>query len=451
MLDVVSLSAVHDLIERGDPSAWKAAGQLVKEHPADWRALMVAGHAALKQDQHGIALILLREANRIHPGGTEVLNNIGLCCLGCNDHAGAKDALREALAINPRNWQAMSNLALAYVQTAEPGMAIHWAAKALEIEQDSAAQEMKGYAHLMLRQWKEGWQGYEGALHGKIRIPRPFADEPYWNGSPVETLLVCGEQGIGDEVSFASMINGIKGVKNLILECDHRLEGLFARSFPHAQVVGTRWKPEERVRFERKPDAHCLIGSLGQYCRASESDFEGHPYLVADPERRLQWRALLDTLPGKKVGIAWRGGKHHTMAAARSLDLEQMLPILKTSGITFVSLEYRDPGDELAAFHGKHGIEVRHWPRAAQSPDYDDTAALVAELDLVISVQTSAVHLAGGLGVPCWALIPAKPLWRYGMTGETFPWANSVRLFRQKKHEWPIQEVASLLRRQYGT
>jgi ADP-heptose:LPS heptosyltransferase len=77
-----------------------------------------------------------------------------------------------------------------------------------------------------------------------------------------------------------------------------------------------------------------------------------------------------------------------------------------------------------------------------QSPDYDETAALVAELDLVISVQTSVVHLAGGLGVPCWAIIPAKPLWRYGMTGDDFPWANSVRLFRQRKHEWPIAEVA---------
>ena len=449
MLDLVELEAVQGIIESGDPAGWKAAAQLVKEYPTDWRALSIAGHAALKQDQHGIALVMLREANRMHPNCSEVLNNIGLCCLGVNDHEGAKTALREAIRIKPDNWQAMSNLSLAYVQTAEPGLGIHWADKALELRQDSAAQEMKGYAHLMLRQWEKGWQGYEGALHGKIRVPRPFASEPYWDGKPVDTLLVCGEQGIGDEISFASMLPDVQGVKNLLVECDHRLEGLFARSFPHAQVIGSRWRKENRALFHVKPSAHCLIGSLGQFARSSDESFTGRPYLIADPERRLQWRALLDTLPGKKVGIAWRGGKHHTRAEDRSLDIEQLLPILQVPGCTFVSLEYKDADADIARMR-ERGIEIRHWHRAVQSPDYDDTAALVAELDLVVSVQTSVVHLAGGLGVPCWALIPSKPLWRYGMTGETFPWANSVRLFRQKRHAWPIQEVSTLMRQRFG-
>jgi len=163
-----------------------------------------------------------------------------------------------------------------------------------------------------------------------------MADEPYWDGQPVDTLLLCGEQGIGDEVSFASMIPSIKGVKNLVIECDHRLEGLFARSFPQAEVYGTRWRPDDRVRFEHvTPDAHCLIGSLGQHTRNDDADFDGHPYLVADPERRLQWRALLDTLPGRKVGIAWRGGKHHTHGAMRSLELEQLLPVLQVPGMNW--------------------------------------------------------------------------------------------------------------------
>ena len=443
MLDTVELEAVHRLIDSKDPSAWTASGNLLKEHCGDWRAIMMAGYAALKQDQHGVALILLREANRINPNCSEVLNNIGLCCLGINDHAGAKVALKEALRIKPDNWQAMSNLSLAYVQTAEPGMGIHWADKALALQEDSAAQEMKGYAHLMLRQWEQGWKGYEGALEGKVRVPRPYGRAPYWDGKPVDTLLVCGEQGIGDEISFASMLGDVQGVKNLIVECDHRLEGLLARSFPHAQVVGSRWHTEARGLFHMEPDAHCLIGSLGQYTRASDESFHGRPYLVADPERRLQWRALLDTLPGKKVGIAWRGGRHHTHGAMRSLTLPDLKPILDVPGVTFVSLEYKAP--DLTGFE-----HIRHWHRAVQSPDYDDTAALVAELDLVISVQTSVVHLAGGLGVPCWALIPRKPLWRYGLEGEAFPWANSVRLFRQQK-DWPIPEVATLLKRLSGT
>ena len=104
MPSTVDYEAVHALIEGDDPDAWKVAANLVKEHPKDWKAILLAGFAALKKEQHGISLLLLKEANRINPGSTELLNNIGLCQLGVHETEEAKESLRQALKIDPSNW-----------------------------------------------------------------------------------------------------------------------------------------------------------------------------------------------------------------------------------------------------------------------------------------------------------------------------------------------------------
>jgi ADP-heptose:LPS heptosyltransferase len=101
----------------------------------------------------------------------------------------------------------------------------------------------------------------------------------------------------------------------------------------------------------------------------------------------------------------------------------------------FISLEYKDPLAEIADLKEKHGIEVKHWPRAAEAYDLDETAALVAELDLVITVQTAVVHIAGALGKPCWVMVPRTPHWRYHLAGDRMPWYDSVKLYRQTK-DW---------------
>jgi ADP-heptose:LPS heptosyltransferase len=168
--------------------------------------------------------------------------------------------------------------------------------------------------------------------------------------------------------------------------------------------------------------------------------------LFADPERRLQWRALLDSLgPKMKVGIAWTGGNKNTGKARRSVDLYDLLPILRQDA-TFVSLQYMD-SPEVLSLERDHGIKVHHWKRAVQSEDHDDCAALVAELDLVITVQTAIVHLCGALGQTCWAMLPKTPRWFYGITGDSMPWYKSVKLYRQR-YKWVdlIAEVGTDLR-----
>jgi hypothetical protein len=145
--------------------------------------------------------------------------------------------------------------------------------------------------------------------------------------------------------------------------------------------------------------------------------------------RVAYWRDRIASLPGKmKVGISWRGGAKSTRGGLRSVPLHQWLPILQLPNIAFVSLQYTECAQELAQLR-QLGVQIEHWQDAID--DYAETAALVSALDLVVSVQTAVVHLAGALGTPVWALISAVPEWRYGGHGETMPWYPSARLVRQ--------------------
>lgn len=447
------LTRVHNLVKEGEiDGASRLCAEVLTENPDDPKVLSVMAYVYMQVERFGIAKALLEKAIEKLPI-SELWNNIGMCEMGCMRWDKAERALKMALRIDPKNSAAMNNLALVYVNKCEPGLAIEWSEKSQALRgEDPALMETYGYANLMLGRWEKGWQGFEGGLNGKIRRPRTYQNEPYWDGSPVKTLVIRGEQGIGDEISFASVhMDALKRTENIVIECDARLEGLFRRSFP-VPVVGTRFQPEVPWAGRIAIDAHVLSGSLCKYFRNRDEEFSGKPYLVADSERRIQWRALLDSMGTKpKIGIAWTGGRHATNASRRSLGLEALLPILRQDA-TFISLQYRDPRMEIKEFEDAHGIKVHHWARAAEAVDYDETAALVAELDLVISVQTAVVHLAGALGKECWVLVPSKPHWRYGMHGDTMPWYDSVKLFRQRGGDWGeiINHVAGGVSKRFG-
>jgi ADP-heptose:LPS heptosyltransferase len=214
-------------------------------------------------------------------------------------------------------------------------------------------------------------------------------------------------------------------------------------------VYGTRFKDVIDWADKHEVEGRIAFGSLPKMYRNKDEDFSGEPYLVADPERRIQWRALLDSLGDKpKIGLSWQGGTVKTGRLRRSVSLESLSPVLRQEA-TFISLQYKNAAEEIEQMEEMYGIKVHHWPRAVEAKDYDETAALVAELDMVISVTTAVIHLAGGLGVPCTVLVPKHPMWRYGLTEETMPWYKSVKMIRQKKAaDWldPINEAAYQLR-----
>ena len=170
------------------------------------------------------------------------------------------------------------------------------------------------------------------------------------------------------------------------------------------------------------------------------------PSLSAYNIWRNQLKARLDQLGGGlKIGISWRGGLNITRKPVRSISPELWCPLLSVPDVHFISLQYGDVKHELEAFV-QQGLIFHHWQEAID--DYDETAALVSELDLIISVQTSIVHLGGALGKVVWALISAGPEWRYGIDCDKMPWYKHVSLFRQKEMlQWQpvIDEVVAAL------
>ena len=288
-----------------------------------------------------------------------------------------------------------------------------------------------GFAQLAQGNWADGWKNYEYCLGGRFRKEVKVGDEPRWDGSPVDKLFIYGEQGLGDELMYASILpDAQKHAKQITLECDKRIKGLLQRSFPKIEVFGTR-REQQFWAHDRVFDAGCGAASLASLFRHDKADCPRKPYLVADPERRLQWRALFDSWGKPVIGLTWSGGRAATHRKAREVGVEAFRPLIESRpDAVFVSLQYTDATEEIKA----SGLPIRHIHRGSQSPDYDDTAAFVAELDSIVGIHTTVHHLAGGLGVPSTILVPSRPMWNYA-TGDRLPWYAEQVFHRQKQHE----------------
>lgn len=330
--------------------------------------------------------------------------------------------------------------------------------RALALQPDfSLSAFHRALTRLLLADYRRGWDDYELR---QLNPDYPRRPDPYrrWDGSPLagRTLLIYREQGLGDEIMFASCVpQMIETAGHCIVECEPRLLGLFRRSFPAATVYAST--PDgslPREIAERGIDFSIAAGSIPRFLRRDPGDFPRHDgYLKADPPRVAAWRERLSRLgPGLKVGIAWTGGVRKTRRALRSIPLEQWLPILGAPGTRFVSLQYTaDAGVAVAALREQHGVRVEHWTEAID--DYEETAALACALDLVISICTAVIHLGGALGRPVWVMAPYSPEWRYGFSGDTMPWYPTVKVFRQPAFgEWRpvISSVATELKRLAG-
>jgi tetratricopeptide (TPR) repeat protein len=285
--------------------------------------------------------------------------------------------------------------------------------------------------------YARGWEEYEW----RRRVPGadivrdfPF---PEWRGDALEgrTLFVHSEQGIGDEIMFASCFGElVEKSGHCVIECSRRLASLMRRSFRRATILERdRSRPPDWSALPRV-DLQIPAGSLPRLLRREASRFPGTGYLRPDPERVEYWRSAFDTRPGElRVGIAWSGGLPDTLRAARSLALDVLEPLLSLPAARFFSLELLDRTPEVAALASCRGIRIEHRKDLAAQPD--ETAGLMATLDLLITVPTTVAHLAGALEVPVWVLVPVVPTWRYGWSGERSPWYRSMRILRRAAHE----------------
>lgn len=420
------LLEAHDLITAGEPdAALSLLNKILDEHMEDvtaQRALFMAGYIMMEAERWGLAYNIYKRCAELNPDISHVWSNMGMC-LEEYDLKKSMECFQRARNLDQTNANAWANEGLSNLQLGDPRGCIDKSRKALELDPSlTAPKHNMGLSYLMLREWEQGWKLFYDTLGVKHREKRSYG-LPDWNGEE-GTVIVYGEQGVGDEIMYASCLPDLAERCNVILDCDSRLEGLFKRTFDFP-VYGTRFKKKTPLMDEHKADYQCAIGQLPHFFRNSEESFPGTPYLKPDPERVLQWKALFDTFPGKKIGIAWSGGLPHTHDKRRTLDVEDLDPLL-VEGNTYISLEYRGT-PQKAVLRG-----IKDYPRAtAKGGDIDDLAALIASLDVVICPCTTVVYIAGALGIPCHVMVPKIPGYRYHLDGQ-FPWYSSVTLHRQK-------------------
>ena len=281
------------------------------------------------------------------------------------------------------------------------------------------------HAYLAQAKWEDGWKQWGKSLGGKYRKEWHYHDESRWEKQPNKNIIIYGEQGLGDEIFYGSCIpDAIDISRQVYIDCDPKLEGLFRRSFPRAEVHGTRKEEHPEWIADKQFDHRCAIGGLPEFFRLDSKTFPRKPYLEADPQRRIMWKALFSSWGKKVIGLTTHGGGRRTNDKGRELTQEDLEPLLKQD-YKFVSLDYR-PDKRL------EGVE--YFPFATQSDDYDDTAALIAELDMVIGVNTTAQHCASALGVKTICLVPKWHQWRYAQPG--MPWYRHMRLVYQDNKTW---------------
>lgn len=421
---------LEEKIDTDPDEVVREAIKLLEVNPDDAQALFLIAATYSRAEKFGFAANLFKRIVELCPDRGEPLNNLGMCYSGMGDYKTAQAIYLKAWGKKPSATYA-ANIAFTMMEMRKHDKAFEWVDRALKLDPKCfTAITTRGFSKLATGQWDTGWVDWGATIGGKFRKKIQFKDEPQWIGQKGANLVVYGEQGLGDEIMYASCIEDAARENTVILECDKRLEGLFKRSFPYATVYGTRRDKGITWPTQHQIDYGIPIGQLPQFYRTTPSSCPGKPYIQADPERRIQWRALFDSWGSKpKIGIAWSGGSKHNNPKARKAGLEAFRGLIESVDADFVSLQYQDPSEEIKA----SGLNVRHFKRAAEAQDYDDCAAMVAELDLVVSVPTTVVHLAGAMGVETVCLAHPEADWNFQVG---LPWYGSVTLFRKTEESW---------------
>ncbi|MBF0268278.1 MAG: tetratricopeptide repeat protein [Alphaproteobacteria bacterium] len=380
------------------------AQELLKQAPSGWPQERAA--LAHRLGQPDKAETLLRQALGKAPGDPQLLGALAPVLTSLGRHGEAIEAGRAALALNPDLAGVRHALALALLDCGQltPG----W----------------QEFAH----RWEfPGFPSHSRHL-----------EAPRWNGKDDlkgKTVLVWREQGVGDEITFASALPDlIERAGQVVVECSAKLVSLFARSFPEALI-----RAEDRRLDPKAPsiDAHLPMGDLFPFFRPSVESFpKRDAYLIADHQKAAAWKARLDALGGEpKIGIAWKS----TLATPSRLptflpSLDQLDSLLRVKGVQFVNLQPRANLDEIAQAASRTGAMIHHFDDLDLFDDLDGSAALMASLDKVVAIGTATAILSAALGIPTAMFLLKHAQWD-PMGTQGIAWLPRVALFRRAWNE----------------
>jgi Tfp pilus assembly protein PilF len=403
--------------------------------PDHGELLQMLANIATRRGEVARAIVLLERAAISPNASPEVF---GALCRLYRVHGRLDDARtagREAMRRPGHSASSAFNLAMVHVESREFEDAATHLLHALAIDPNFAAARLE-LGHVLLRngEFKAGWLEYEWRFRLEhTRDVLPKINAPQWNGMrlPRSRILLIGDQGYGDTIQFARYIPWVaERVGEVVLGCCQELLPLISQ-LPGIHSSFVRW--QDIPGFS----VFCPLSSLPHVFGTELETIPGSvPYLKADPAKVARWSARIRAAVGDtalKVGIAWAGRPSHPNDRARTLRWLQLQPLTRIPGVALVALQKEIPAVDRSEFPvGFGALDL-----SAELDDFGDTAAVIENLDLVVTIDSSAAHLAGALAKPTWVMLPWVPDWRWLMDREDTPWYPTLRLFRQPAHgDW---------------
>jgi len=483
---LTNLSAVLIKLKQPD-DALRHANRSIELEPENAEGWLNSATALHLLGQHDAALEQFNRALAIDPNSAEIWNNLGttlhdlgrfteainafdralsiepasantwmLRGMSLSDLGHADEALTSydhAIALNPDHAEAWSNRGNTMHHLNRMDEALASFAKATEIAPDYAyAHFNEACCRLALGDFKNAWPKYHQRRQTETVRDIDIQDLPEWNGLPLAgTLLVKGEQGLGDQILPLSMLREARErCTELVVAVDPRLVSLVQRSFPDCRVISNReTMPTQGI------SAWISLSDQGRYFRNTWSDFGASkaPWLLVDTGRSNRLRQERDSRLRFRCGLSWVS-KNNRFAEHKSLTLETLLPLLRLPGIEFIDLQYGDTRQEREAIKATHGITIRHVEGVDLMNDLEGLAALIDSCDMVVTISNTTAHFAGALGKPMHVILPFSQgrHWYWHHDRSDSPWYPSARLIRQPQPgDWgaAVQQLSQMIAAQY--
>lgn len=482
-----------EMLEKNPAVAVVILKQLLKCDPEHLGALQLLGLSKHRLGENAEAVEIIQTALELDPTCADNYNNIGLAYAGLENHERAIENIKKAVEINPEQYLFLNNLALQYRIIGEYEKSVETMKKAIEFCPNSAQMltnlgglyaEMKeidksidcfhkaikhcpsysaahvdlACSHFLKREWKEGFEEYEWRFDYFTQMEyykKSYDQNKRWNGRNSlegKRILIYAEQGLGDAIQFIRYMPKLKEKgAHVIVHCSPNLDPLLKRCEGVDETVNRDIVNHTGDEFPEY-DYQCAMVSLPWLLK--EFEITGEPYIKPVT---TNFKNFIEDEYGKeklKIGIVWAGSPAHPKDKNRSIPLKEFMSIYEMEDIQLFSLQFDTrprkyglnfdmgfdmrPGSDgkiVDLAEGCENMSLVDLTKMIQT--MEDTCTILAGLDLVIACDTSVVHLAGSMGVPCWMCLPYNNDWRWGTTESTTEWYDSVKLFRQpERNDW---------------
>jgi len=422
-------------------ASFERASTLAPQHAESW---MQRGNIAFAMGEAAAARAHYGRVIELQPDNADGWSNFGVALSLLRRHDEALRAYARAITLRPELADAHANHAVALSEVGRHREALAGFEQALELDPGNhTALANLGVCRLLNGDFSGGWAAFESrwavraatiarTSHDRLLTPENFG-VPLWDGRPFDgRLLVWPEQGIGDQLLFASLIDELRSrVPKLTFALDPRLHPLYARSFPGLDITTL-----EEARKSGGYDRQIPVVSLGRHFCNSEAELlaRRRAFLKADPAQCAELRREIAARGRLVCGISWHS-RRSEYGADKSMALAELGGLFALPGLRFVDLQYGDTREERAALQAAGGPRIAHINGLDATRDLDRLTALIEACDIVVSVSNTTAHLAGALGKPAWVLLPHNTgrFWYWQAAREDSLWYPQLRLLRQPR------------------